>query len=538
MNPFYSALEQGYSPEELIGYIQKAFPKFAEPIKKATKAGYSIQTILGFLSKNFDNENRAGMSESERHAANRRANTERVKFGLQVAGTALIAPFVASAAKGALSRALPSSLANLLGNDISPAGPQQPGALASPQINQPISPGATNPLQSASAPTSQTPQVAGQLPTVSQQPPNVPQTQPPVSPTIAQPSQPVQPQTTTIKPSDVLSKHNIKEKVDQILKAKNNPQSVSAYFEKFDSKSKKRIEKETGMSFEKVIEEYVNQKPEEESLGFKEAFGSLKGGGVSEKLYEGLFEALKQGKDTYAGIKDPILTKAKEPFEKGEIKSAQDLKEFVERKESPKIEKDSIVSTPHGVGEVKSIKEKNALVEVDGKLQKVPVEELQQEPEEVKNSKFDFDPSEIPEELRSAPLNEVYLPHDRRHITVKYNAGLKPIRYIYWRKDDKPIETDYINKIVKGVQLPVTSGLNFWGAWDASKSDSRGAANYEELISNSQEEGEPDDPSKSYWFIKEESIYTHPYVEKGYEYLRQKEKEFNEAKKKRKKKAT
>ena len=63
----------------------------------------------------------------------------------------------------------------------------------------------------------------------------------------------------------------------------------------------------------------------------------------------------------------------------------------------------------------------------------------------------------------------MYIPHDRRHVTVKYNAGLKPVRYLYFRKDDKPISTDYINKIVKGVQLPVTSGKNFWGVWNEIK---------------------------------------------------------------------
>jgi ABC-type glycerol-3-phosphate transport system substrate-binding protein len=58
-------------------------------------------------------------------------------------------------------------------------------------------------------------------------------------------------------------------------------------------------------------------------------------------------------------------------------------------------------------------------------------------------------------------------------------------------------------------------------------------------VKNAQEEGEPDDPSKEYWFIQEEALYEHPYMEKkGKEELRQLEKEFNEKRKKRKKKGS
>ncbi len=81
--------------------------------------------------------------------------------------------------------------------------------------------------------------------------------------------------------------------------------------------------------------------------------------------------------------------------------------------------------------------------------------------------------------------------------------------------------------------------MNFWGVWNADKSDSRGAANYEELVANAQEEGTQDDPNKEYWFVKEEAIYEHPYMElKGKKELRELEKKFNEERKKRKKKAT
>jgi hypothetical protein len=51
--------------------------------------------------------------------------------------------------------------------------------------------------------------------------------------------------------------------------------------------------------------------------------------GMTDNLYGGLFQALKEGKDRFAGIKDPILAQAKPLFESGRIKSADDLRRFV-----------------------------------------------------------------------------------------------------------------------------------------------------------------------------------------------------------------
>src|ERR1051326_5802922 len=113
MNSFYQALEQGHSPEVILKYLSKSIPQMASPIRKASKAGYTVQQILGFLSKNFDTEDRRGMSETERHAANKRSDAAMTKYGLKMAATAVAAPIAASAASSVLSRALPNSLKNL-----------------------------------------------------------------------------------------------------------------------------------------------------------------------------------------------------------------------------------------------------------------------------------------------------------------------------------------------------------------------------------------------------------------------------------------
>jgi hypothetical protein len=60
----------------------------------------------------------------------------------------------------------------------------------------------------------------------------------------------------------------------------------------------------------------------------KQAFSTMKGASA-QKLYEGIFNSLEKGKSTFAGIRDPLIQKAKPYFDKGYIKSPEDLKEFV-----------------------------------------------------------------------------------------------------------------------------------------------------------------------------------------------------------------
>jgi hypothetical protein len=96
----------------------------------------------------------------------------------------------------------------------------------------------------------------------------------------------------------------------------------------------KEVARQKGL---KKFNEKIKKKSllEEETERFNQGYGdksinlSGMGQGMVDNLYEGLFNALKQGKDTFSGVKDPILQKAKPYFDKGFIKSALDLKNFV-----------------------------------------------------------------------------------------------------------------------------------------------------------------------------------------------------------------
>lgn len=439
MNAFYKALEQGHSPEEIIKYISKAIPQAAEPIRKASKAGYTIQQILGFLSKNFDTENRRGMSETERHAANRRSDAAMTKYGLKMAGSAVVAPIAGIAARNALSRALPSSLQSVA-QQLLPTNIQS-------------SSNESNPLQSASAPTSQMPQVTGQSENVSQQPPVN-------EPTIPQPSQAVQPEGISTNISEILTKQNSKEKVDDLIRAGNGPKEIMAYFRKFHPKIEKDIEKQSGMPFEKAIEEYAKtaqQKIQEQKVP---DLGSM-GKAISENLYKGIFESLKKGEDTFSGVKDPLLQAAKPAFEAGQIKSPEDLKKFAEfweksKKEKPTLEKNSTVATPNGIGEVKEIRNGKALVEVDGKLHKVNEEELEAEPKDIADLYDDLF-NAIPEQYKSRMMNFAGYDEENNELLFRPHGGAA---YVY-----KDIPPEFAEDLKNKLHRAKTTGKNMYGMW-------------------------------------------------------------------------
>lgn len=81
------------------------------------------------------------------------------------------------------------------------------------------------------------------------------------------------------------------------------------------------------------IETVSNEAPKTalNKSSINDAFAQM-GGGMVDNLYNGLFESLQKGRDTFAGVKDPILIKAKPLYDKGIIKSPNDLKDYVNGK--------------------------------------------------------------------------------------------------------------------------------------------------------------------------------------------------------------
>jgi len=394
MSSFFQALEQGYAPEEILSYLSKSIPQMSKPIKKAQKAGYTIQQILGFLSKNFDQQDRRGMTETERHTANKRADAERTKYGLKIAASAVAAPIAGIAARSALARALPSSIQKALPGIAGQSGMYNPSE--QPQNATP------------SAPTQQMPQQAGQLLDSSQQPPLVNQ----VAPNIAQPQQVTQPEG-IINPREYLEKLGIKDKVDDLLKRGNTPEQAAA------------------------------------TLGMQGGAGK-----VSGKIDPELLANI----DAYS----------KEPKPEPEPIIEKDLNES-----KPTIEKGSSVSSPQGIGEIKELRNGQALIDIDGKLHKVKEDELEASPLPEKELADLYDEliqgieSETGEDVSRMVQWAGYNPETNTLQFLPHTGKL--YKYGNISAEDAALLTDILS-------TRKTSGENFIGAWKAGSKSPIGAA--------------------------------------------------------------
>ena len=74
------------------------------------------------------------------------------------------------------------------------------------------------------------------------------------------------------------------------------------------------------------------------------------------------------------------------------------------KEEAKSIAKNETVASPAGIGEVRGIRNGEALIDIGGKLHKIDVEDLESEPDEVKEAKFDFDLNSIPELSEKCPI--------------------------------------------------------------------------------------------------------------------------------------
>lgn len=423
MSAFFQALNQGYAPQQILSYLSKSIPKMSKPIKNAQKAGYTVQQILGFLSKNFDQQDRLGMTETERHTANRKADAERTKHGLKMAATAVAAPIAASVVGNALSRALPSGLANLTAG-MNPIGgpsniPQQPQA-PSPSPS-PLGP--TSPQQQA-MPQQQTAQALPQ--------------QPPIGYNVTSVTQP---------------------QVNTQAQVKSN--KINELWEAVSKGNVSRKDPNLSM-FLKMARQFNHYR----GLRSKEQF---------EQLYDKFEELQGQGLGMpeiarkLTAANEEIIGQKPESMEP----PSQELDVPKEEVKRAPIAKSETVATPHGVGEVREVRNGQAIVDVDGKLHKVKEEELEASPIPEKEL------ADLYEDLIKGIEGETgedvsrmvqWAGYDPKNNTLTF---LPHTGKLYKYGDISPEDAALLTDILSTRK---TSGENFIGAWKAGSKSPIGAA--------------------------------------------------------------
>lgn len=408
MNPIFQAIDQGYSPEEILRYITRIAPSLVPKVEKAVSNGYALKEILGFLAQTSMKEDNRGLSESEIHGRNTRIASEMGQKGLMAVGALAATPIAASAIRSAFSRALPQSIAqNLL-----------PQATAGNILENGIpSPQQSSPSQIAKSPTGQ----AQQLPSVSSSP-----SQPPVEQTnIPQTQAPIQPEVKTIDPGALLEKSGLKKHVDELAQKGRAAKEIAGLLYSKYPKEMKQFQKQAGKNMEDAIGDYLGQQP---------------------------------------------TSKENLPTEKPA--------------EQPKIEKSSIVASPNGIGEVKEIRNGQALIDVDGKLHKTKEEELIQSPLPEKDlaDLYNDVVKGIEKESGQQVSRNVYWagydPNTNELAYLPHDGGL----YIY---DD--ISPDDAKELTNILSQRKSTGQNYIGAWTKGSSSPIGAQMYQ-LIQRLQKE--------------------------------------------------
>jgi hypothetical protein len=422
MTAILRGLNSGYAPEQILQYLMKSIPQMAPTIRRAAKAGYPAQQILGFLSKSFETEDRKGMSESQIHAANRRSDAERTKFGLKAAATAVVAPLAASAVGGALSRALPTNLRNMFAGNIAGSAAQPSPGQAAPLGNPAANPNMPPLAGIPSPPTQGATPLSGQS--------QISSSQPPLAPSIPQTPNIQQPQT-SFDSASILDKLGIKNKIERLRHQGKDPEIIRAAISKLITPE---MEKKAGMPLKDVVEDYLSKGPTTRLA----------------KLPEG------QGRN-FKGLLEPFEDKPLNP-EDYQVKP---------------LEKQQTVASPQGMGEVREIRGDKALIDINGKLHKVDVDELIQSPVPEKDLADLYDElnegieKETGEDISRMVNYAGYDPKTNKMVFLPHNGAL------YEYSDIEPEEVEMLTDILN---VRKSSGENFIGAWKAGSKSPIGAA--------------------------------------------------------------
>ncbi len=385
----------------------------ASPLLKALSSGFTSKQVIDYLLKKFPD-----------HA-------DKIKEALGYGFTAdqVIQKLTNSSKKGHIEANHATEYGKLRSIDSEARQSRQnsalsAGALAASSLAAPLAAGALQralpnslsgmipALTSQLQPKTQSLEPPLDIPPEAQAPVN------PVSPNIAQVGQNLQPEVKSINVSDVLENLGSKKKVDELIKSGNDAGGVAGYFKKFHPKIAKDIEDKAGKDFENVIAEYI--------AGPKE-----------QKVSE-------------------MIAKESKP------------------EEPQKIEKKSTVASPQGVGEVLEIRNGQAIVDVDGKKHKVPVEELIESPMPEKELADLYDDLISGIEKKSGQQvsrNVEWAGYDPKTNELAYKPHGSDKLYAY---DD--ISPEDVEELTSLLTQRKTTGDNYIGAWEAGTTSPIGAA--------------------------------------------------------------
>jgi hypothetical protein len=475
-----SFLSAGYSAQQVLQMLDKTFPNIARGAKSALQLGRTAEDIVRLLSKLKVNDLKKIDKNAEKldfttplERANKAARSQEqnpiyegakdvAKLGALAAGTFGAAKLI----QGLNPKQFPQVEQNPYESTIQPS-------TAIPQENLTLPTGQSVPVSSLQ--NNIGPKPMSNAPVQPSQPNSLSQPTTATQPETNNISEPTQPNSSSSPEQSVslIEQMGIGPQIQTLHSAGNNPEAISA------------------------------------------AIGTT----MKPHQRKWLDEQIKAGK---AKPLPDLITDYISQFAANATASPQSETESQKQPEQPKLkpQKGEFVSSAEGhIGELKDIRDKEALIESEGKIHKVKASDLESLTNKYKDVHFDV--SSVPEEDRSAPLLSISPNRDKTSITIEYfpkNSTKPTEEYEYFRKDGKPFDQGILERLREGVDIPVTSGVEWAGFWNATRGDSRGAANHKEIKMQAQDVDkvksglEKDDPSKPLFFYKKNKLFEHGFL--------------------------
>lgn len=510
MTAILSALGSGVSANKILEFLMRKSPELAPKITKALASGLTAEKVLKFFSKHKNFEKIKSTMEKAypmENNANPLVQAQKVRSqnlgndptsSLQRNTGPVLGAAAGMGTSMALSRAIPAILQRGAGA-LGAANPQSMQKM--PQIGM-----------QGTQPTSQPPMGPGPNSPGVQVMPNAPINQPQATqtPNISQPAQSLQPinaQRDIKKSVDIIKSTGHEATVKNLIEGGLSPTDIKDTLGQIMGKKKlKELETATG-GIEQAIQDYASSMPQQQAETPQEMPQDLsqpesrieqkqpnhirKPASMDEvKRLHDLWEKsgkklpfervlfanlqidedlAKQLAKSYEGISQQLTNPEMQTELQPNDENIPEAKEMIEEptEEAKPIQKHETVSTPHGIGEVKSIKEKSALVEIDGKLHKVGIEELERPlftDDDVADA-YDDLMAKIPEEHRSGFISWAGYDEDKNEIGFIPRGGKYEVL--------TNITPEEAKKIKEGKGIARTTGTNREGLWVQGE-DTRG----------------------------------------------------------------
>jgi hypothetical protein len=407
-----SAISKGFSASQVIKFILKKFPNHKDAIEKAMAAGFTADQVIRYLSRGGKEEGE-NLEEPQidtdysrmrkRDISRNEAQEKAVLGGLGALGAA---PFALNALAGMNTPNVAMAMQHAMPNQIKSMTPALTGPHQPQTLQQLPSQPPVSPLGQAPI----TPPPVGQAATVPQ---------PPI------PTQAIKPQRDIKKSLDIIKNLGEEVRIKNLLDGGLSPKDIAGVLSKLMPKDKLKALEGLEGGVEGAIEDYVQATQEQ-----------------------------------------PQELSAMEPLGQELGENKQEIKEGVIESAKP-ITKNSIVSSPSGIGEVKEIRNGKALVEVDGKLHKVNESDLEPpkfSEDEIADA-YDDLISKIPEEHRSGFISWAGYDDERNVIGFIPRGG----KY----EELHNITPEEAEKIKEGKGVARTTGETREGLWVMGE-DTRG----------------------------------------------------------------